>query len=384
MLFELRLARAFLFTRRTSLARFTAVVAVVTLAAGVAALIVAQAIGNGFRSELQSKILANTAHIAVFMKDESRIENWETDISKIKDLGNIDSISPGAYESAVLLGDKSTEYVVLKTDDASADGSGQEIVVSVGRELAEKSGVSPGSRLRLVVFGNDGRPHEASVTADGTFTTGLYEYDSTWIKISRPDLARLRGDTSFAPSVLNVSLKDIFSSNRTANEIRKSLGESYRVIDWQEANRPLFAALSTERRAGTMIIVLIIVIAALNITTTLALIVNERRADIAVLKTCGTRSRRIVGLFMVQGLTLAVAGVLGGVLLGSGICSVANRFELLKLPADVYSINYIPLRIEPISVALTGAASLVIGMIATLYPAIRASRTRPLELLRTQ
>ena len=384
MLFELKLACAFLFARRKSLARFTAAVAVVTLAVGVAALIVAQAIGNGFRSELQTKILANTAHVAVFMKDGARIENWEAAASRIKVVKGVESVSPDAYDSAVILGERSTEYAVLKTDDTSADSNGREIVVLVGSELAEKSGVTGGDKVRLVVFGDDGQTHEASVTVGGTFATGLFEYDSTWVKISRHDLARLRGETAFTPSVLNVELKDIFRSSETANEMRASLGDGYRVIDWQEANRPLFAALRTERKAGTAVIILIIIIASLNITTTLALIVNERRADIAVLKTCGIHTLRIVRLFILQGSVLAVTGVLGGVVLGLVACAFANQFELLKLPADVYSIGYIPLHTEPASIGLTAAAAVVIGVGATLYPAIRASRSRPLELLRTQ
>jgi lipoprotein-releasing system permease protein len=132
------------------------------------------------------------------------------------------------------------------------------------------------------------------------------------------------------------------------------------------------------------VILLIIVIAAINITTTLALIVNERRADIAVLKTCGIKGRNIVSLFIVQGSLLAAGGIAAGVIIGIVACAFANHFELLRLPADVYSINYIPLRIEPFSVALTAAAAFVISVAATLYPAIRASGARPLELLRTQ
>ena len=384
MLFELKLARAFLFTRRRSLARFTAAVAVVTLTVGVAALIVAQAIGNGFRNELQTKILTNTAHIAVFMKDGSRIDNWEAASFKIKDLKGVESVSPDAYDSAVLLGERSTEYAVLKTDDRAADSNGEEIVVTVGSELAEKSGVTSGDKVRLVVFGDDGQTRESSVMVGSTFATGLYEYDSTWIKISRIDLARIRGEIAFAPSVLNIELKDIFRSREAANEIRNILGESYRVIDWQEANRPLFAALSAERRTGTAVIVLIIVIASLNITTTLTLIVNERRADIAVLKTCGIQTRNIVGLFVLQGSLLAATGVLGGVILGVVSCAFANHFELLKLPADVYSIAYIPLVIEPASVGLTAVGAFLIGTFATLYPALRSSKSRPLDLLRTQ
>jgi lipoprotein-releasing system permease protein len=347
-------------------------------------LIVAQAIGNGFRNKMQTKILANTAHIAVFIKDGSRIENWKRAISEIEGIKNVKSVSTGAYESAVLLGNRATEYAVLKTDDVAASNAGQKIAVSVGSELAERSGVTPGSEVRLVVFGNNGQTREATVMVSGTFATGLYEYDSTWIRISPDGLARLRGEPAFTPSVLSVSLIDIFRSDQTASEMRKLLGESYRVIDWQEANRPLFAALSAERRAGTAVIILIIIIAAVNITTTLALIVNERRADIAVLKTCGIKGRNVVILFVLQGSLLTAGGVVAGIITGIGTCALANHFELLSLPAGVYSINYIPLLIEPVSVVLTTAAALAIGVAAALYPAIRASRAKPLELLRTQ
>ena len=284
----------------------------------------------------------------------------------------------------MVLGEKATEYAVLKTDDIAAGNDGEKIAVTVGSEIAERTGAVQGSEVRLVVFGDNGQTREATVLVIGTFTTGLYEYDSTWIRISRNDLARLRGETAFTPSVLNVSLKDMFRSDETTNEMRNIFGENYRVIDWQEANRPLFAALSAERRAGTAVIILIIIIAAVNITTTLALIVNERRADIAVLKTCGIRGRNIVGLFILQGSLLTAGGIVAGVIVGVAACAAANQFELLRLPAGVYSINYIPLRIEPLSVTLTATVAFAIGVAATLYPAIRASGAKPLELLRTQ
>ena len=164
--------------------------------------------------------------------------------------------------------------------------------------------------------------------------------------------------------------------------MKKVLGSSYTTVDWQEANRPLFTALALERRIGIVIIGLIIFIAALNITTTLILVVMERRRDIAILNTMGATTRSIMSIFVIEGAIVGVLGAVGGVVLGAIAVLVANRFQLISLPADVYSISNVPLNLDFRDVALAALVALVLSIIATVYPARAAARIRPAEMLR--
>jgi lipoprotein-releasing system permease protein len=153
-------------------------------------------------------------------------------------------------------------------------------------------------------------------------------------------------------------------------------------VDWREANRPLFEALALERRTVALIIMLITVVAALNITTTLALVVVERRADIAVLSTVGARAPSVTLLFMIEGAVIGAAGAAAGVAVGLAACYFAERFQLVRLPADVYSLSAVPLHPHASDVLTAALAAFAVSLLATLYPAWQAARVRPAEVLR--
>ncbi|MDQ3133016.1 MAG: ABC transporter permease [Acidobacteriota bacterium] len=392
MSFELKLALKYFRAKRKSLARFTSIVAVVGIAAGVAALIIAQALSNGFSREMRDKILANTAHVSIFSVDGSEISDWSAIKKNLQKDENIVAVTPTAYESAVLLSANATDYVILRTEDRAAKVENQtgEIwnyelkTISIGAELAKKSGLKSGDEAEIVTLEKDDEPKRTRVRVKDVFQTGLYEYDSTWVYIAPEDFARLRGKRNFTPTVLNVSVADIYKSDETARKIRESLSENFRVIDWQEANRPLFAALSLERKVALAIISLIIFIAALNITTTLALLVNERRLDIAILRTCGAKTRNLMKIFLLEGLLLAFSGIFTGVIFGLLSCFIGNYFRLVNISAEVYSLAYIPLRPDLTSVLLIVLITFILCLLAVLYPAFRASRIKPLENLRNQ
>jgi lipoprotein-releasing system permease protein len=159
---------------------------------------------------------------------------------------------------------------------------------------------------------------------------------------------------------------------------------NYKVVDWQEANQPLFAALSLERRVALAIISLIIFVAALNITTTLALLVSERRLDIAVLRTCGARARNLVFIFLLEGLLLGSVGIFCGVVLGLVGCFAGNYFEAVSLSKEVYSLSYVPFRPNLENILMIIFIALLLCLAATVYPASKASRIKPLENLRQQ
>ena len=410
MSFELKLAWRYARARRKSLTRFTSFVAVVGIAAGVASLIVAQSLARGFADEMQEKILANTAHVTVFSKDETEISDWRAAKEKIETLENVRTVSPTTYANAVVIGETATSYAILRVQSQSNAECGMRIAelktegkkpttdnqtenpqsairntqseVLLGARLAEKLNLKTGDEAEIVTFENDGASITTFFRVKDVFQTGLYEYDSTWIYISPENFARLAGRTEFTPTILSVSVKDIYRANETAEKIREKLGENFKVVDWQQANQPLFAALSLERKVALAIISLVIFIAALNITTTLALLVNERKFDIAVLRTCGARSKSLILIFLFEGLFLGFAGIFGGVVSGLLACFAGNYFKIISLSAEVYSLSYIPLHPNFTNILLIIFVAFALCLAATVYPAVRASRVKPLENLR--
>lgn len=387
--FEFWLVLKYFRARRGQLARFTTFAAIAGIACGVAGLIAAQALTEGFRRELREKILGNHTHVAVFRTDGAEIENWQELEIDLKKVENVAEIAPTVYQSALLTSDSNTVYCVLRvTNDATREktqgDSSTAIEIELGTELAEKLQLNLGDEAEIVLPPPAGEvfPIKFRARASGVFRTGIYDYDATWIRLAPGDLARVSGQQNFAPTVLNVSLKDPDGVAETAGTIRASLPPEYKVLDWREANRPLFAALDLEKKVALAIFALIAGIAALNITTTLALLVQERRLDIAVLRTCGARARNLTTMFLLEGLFLGATGVLFGVVLGLMACFTANYFKIISLPPDVYAISSVRLTPSSIDVGLTVFAALLLSLAATVYPAWRAARIKPLENLR--
>ncbi len=387
MSFELKLALKYFRARRKSLARFTSLVAVVGIAAGLASLILANALARGFSDEMQDKILANTAHISIFNNDGTEILNWRGIKANLEKSVNIKEITATTYESAFIIGNDSSSYAILRVVQ-SQEQSGTRIVelgmVAVGAKLAEKLGLQVGDKAEIITLENQIEPKRTKIIVKDTFQTGLYEYDSSWIYISPDDFAKITEKKEFTPTILSISVKDIYQADKIADEIRFNLGENFKVVDWQEANQPLFAALSLERKVALAIISLIIFIAALNITTTLALLVNERRLDIAILRTCGAKTSSLTFIFLIEGLLLGFVGIFFGVILGLLGCIVGNYFKIIRLSAEVYSLNYISFHPQFVSILLIIFITFLLCLTATVYPALKASRIKPLENLRTQ
>lgn len=378
MSFELKIAWRYFRARRKSLARFTAVIAVVGIAAGAAALILANALAKGFADEMQNKILANTAHVSIFSADGAAIFDWNLLKEKIETLENVEKIAPTAYENSLIIGANETNYAILKVQTPT-DLKGSQI--AVGKKLAEKLNLKIGDAAEIATIENQ-TPVRVSVAQ--IFQTGLYDYDATWIRITPENYARLHKQTDFTPTVLDVSVRDIYRADETAKAIRENLGEKYKVVAWQEANQPLFAALSLERKVALSIIGLIVFIAALNITTTLALLVNERRLDIAVLRTSGATAKSLILIFLLEGFFISFAGIFTGVLLGLLGCFLGNHFKLISLSEEVYSLNQIRFAPDLTSILSTIFGVFLLCFIAAFYPAWKASKIKPLENLRRQ
>jgi lipoprotein-releasing system permease protein len=411
MPFEIFLAFRYLRSRRRKrMARVTALLAMVGIAFGVSALIVALALANGFRDELRDKILRGTAHITVLRADGQPMPNYREISERISKVEGVVTAAPTTYEGAVLNGQKASAYAVLRGLDRESQTSKFELQrsliegtsdslfastlsetneprlpnVIVGSELARRTGLHVGDAAEIIPAGASlaaGKPIVRHVQVAGIFRSGLFEYDSTWILLSFERAAAYAGASQSA-TVLSVEVRDIYVVKRIARDLRDALGKDYTTIDWEEANQPLFTALALERRVGLLIIGLVVLLAALNITSTLILVVVERRSDIAILRSLGARAISIMGIFMIEGAVIGLLGAALGMGLGKVVCVAGNHYNLVRLPADVYSISSVPFNTHPRDLILAGLIAFLLSLLATIYPAQAAARVRPIELLK--
>jgi lipoprotein-releasing system permease protein len=403
MPYELFLAFRYLRARhKQRLARVTAFAAVIGIAMGVAALIVALALSNGFRDEMRDKILQGTAHINVLKSDGYPITNNASITAQIRQIEGVTNASPTTYDGAVARGPRASGYAVLRgIAESSAEarslrqwldsgslfdysGTDTEPQVVIGDDLANRLGLSVGDVFQVVPAGsgvNSSNLTTRRVRVRGIFHSGLFEYDSTWIYLPLETAAAFTPDNHSA-SIISVQVKDVDDVKRTAEQISSKLGSSYKTVDWQQANQPLFTALALERRMGLFIIGLIIAIAALNITTMLILVVVERRRDIAILSALGAMRKGIMLVFIIEGAVVGSVGALSGVLVGLLVCSIGNHYKLVSLPADVYSISNVPLHSRIGEVVIAAIVAFVLSVLATIYPARAAAKMRSVEILR--
>jgi lipoprotein-releasing system permease protein len=382
MSFEFKLAWKYFRAKRRSLARFTSFAAVIGIACGVASLIIAQSLARGFQIEMQDKILQNTAHITVFRKDGTEINDFARLKTKLEKLENVREINGTTYENSLIITDDHTNYAVLRGIQNSKFKfqNSDEINVEIGAELAEKMSLEIGDEADILLTSRK----TSRVKIANIFRTGLYEYDSTWIYISFADLAKLKEREVCYPTMLNVITADIYSVKQTGEKLRENLSDEYKIVDWQEANQPLFTALSLEKKVTFAVILLITLVASLNITTTLALLVSERRSDIAILRTCGAKTKSLMLIFLLEGLFLGLFGIIFGVILGLISCGLSNYFKLISLNTEVYSLASVSLYPNALEVLRIVVITFLISISATIFPAWKASKIKPSENLRLQ
>lgn len=398
MPYEVFLAFRYLRSRnKRKLARATSIAAILGVCMGVAALIVALALSNGFRSEMREKILQGTAHLSVIRTDGRPIENHSELAPRLRQVDGVVSASATTYDGTLAYGPKESGYAVIRgvENESGQAAQAQRWLVEgsfaplfessvtpgvvVGSEFASRIGVSVGETFHIAAPGIQGiRP---TLRVAGIFRSGLFEYDSTWIYVDFKTANALT-DADHTASVMTVQVQDADNVKQVAANVSKVLGNAYTIVDWQQANQPLFAALALERRMGLFIIGLIIAIATLNITTMLILVVAERRRDIAILNALGARRLGVMLLFVIEGAVVGAVGAVAGVLLGVVACFIGNYFKLVSLPADVYSISNVPLISKPAEMFLAALVAFLLSVLATIYPARAASRMRPVEALR--
>ena len=401
MPYEFFLAFRYLRSRhKRRLARVTAFAAIVGIAMGVAALIVAFALANGFRNEMRDKILQGTAHISILRSDGLPISNHESIAARVRQVSGVVDASPTTYDGALANGATGSTYVVLRGVDTATgrstlpsrwirEGSFEALFQSkaddiipqgvIGNELATRLGVKTGDTIQLML--PNGANSSRRLKVAGIFSSGLFEFDSTWIYLPLETVSAFSG-ANHAAVVVSVQVANVDDVKSVAAAIRSNVGSDFRTVDWQDANQPLFSALALERRMGLFIIGLIIVIAVINITTMLILVVVERRRDIAILNALGATRPSVMALFLIEGGVVGAIGAVSGVVLGLVVCVIGNHYKLVSLPADVYSISNVPLTAGIREVVLSAVLAFALSVLATIYPALVASRLRPAETLR--
>lgn len=395
--------------RKQSFISLITIISVVGVAVGVMALIVVLAVMTGFTDEFRAKILGVNSHI-VIQKFGGEITDPAPVRAKILATPGVIGATPYIYTQALITGGEGGTGAVLRgidpdtastvtslekhlTQGSLADlksrptqsGSRPVPGIIVGRDLARQLNIAVGDRVKLISPSGPLTPmgiipRLKACRLVGIFETGMYEYDSSLIYVSL-DTARDFLNLSEGVHGIEVRLDDIYAADRIARQIEAELGSSYVAKDWIRLNKNLFSALSLEKTALSIIVALIVLVAAFNIVSTLIMVVMEKSRDIAILKAMGATSAKIMRIFIYEGLVIGVTGTILGVLGALGLCELLSRYHFIKLP-DVYPMSTLPVKILPWDITLIALSAVLITFLATLYPSWQASRVEPAEALR--
>ena len=413
MSFELFIALRYLRAKRRQAAVSVITgVAVAGIAVGVAALLVALALATGFREEVQDKILGGTAHLNLLKPDNSGIADYRALSERVGKVAGVKAAAATMYDQVLLSANERQEPAILKGVDLSAtDNAANEVFattiegdpkdllpaqttepepsldgVIVGRELARVMNLRRGdvvtaysAKTRLTPVGTT--PLTAQFRVVGISASGLYEYDAHWAYVSLAAAQRLNGEGDVA-GVIQMKVNDLYAVKEIGQRVLAATGEGFMTQNWQELNRSLFAAFKLQQSLIIAFFSLLIAIAALNIITTLTMAVIEKQGDIAILRAQGATPRSISKIFMLQGVMIGVIGAVLGVILGLGLSWLANRYRLVSIPAEIYSISHITLKVRALPCALIALLAVGISFLATIYPARAAAKVQPVEALR--
>jgi lipoprotein-releasing system permease protein len=404
MNYEFFIARRYLTAKRKQ--AFISVITFISILGitiGVMALIIAIALITGFQSDVQDKILGSTAHIMVQgLFREEGLKDYPQLMEKIKSREGVVSVSPVVYNYVLITGPYQTTPGILRGVDFKQEQESSEWFrdlegsipqpgqkrpgIILGRDLALNIGAGIGDAVSILapsfrLSPTALIPRQKQFTVTGIFYTGLYEFDNATALISLPEAQKLfkLGDRV---SMIQVRISNIFDADKVADRIRAVLPADAYVTTWMEMNKPLFSALKLEKNLLFLTITLIVFVAALNIVATLILMVMDKTRDIGILLAMGATSRNIRKIFFFQGAMIGVIGTAIGTALGLLWNWLANTFELIKIPGDIYHIAYVPFRLKPLDLALIIGVALLISFFSTLFPAHRASKVDPVVALK--
>ena len=418
MSFELFVGLRYLRARRKqALISVVTFISITGVTLGVMAMMVVLAVMTGFGADIKSKILGANAHIRV-MSRTGQIDQHEEVMKKIEAVEGVEATAPFIYSQVMLRQGSLVSGAVLRGIDPSRAGRVVDLEKSVkdtdlralarpinsqtrakegreappgiilGKELSRLLAAYPGDEVYVISpFGGSltpigGRiPHMKKFRVAGLFDSGMYDYDTSFAYVSIESAQQF---LRIGQSVHGIEVKvdDIYSVDKISGAVLESLGTAYWAQDWMQMNKNFFSALKLEKVVMFIILVLIILVAAFNIISTLIMMVMEKTKDIAILKSMGASSKSIMKIFMLDGLVIGSIGTTLGIIGGSVVCFLLKRYEFIKLPSDVYYISTLPVRVQVADVALIALSAIAISFLATLYPSYQASRLDPAAAIR--
>jgi lipoprotein-releasing system permease protein len=412
MRFELFLATRYLKAkRRQAVVGVVTAISIAGVAAGVAALIIALAITNGMKRDLQDRLLGSSAHIQIMRIKGDGIKNWRPLLEKLRKVPHVTAASPGLYEQVlvtrgardggalvegILPAEESTVSDILNTAAPNSVRTLQphsgptrnqaRPPIILGSDLAETVGASVGDTVMVISpqgemspFGTI--PKYQPFRLAGIFHSGFYQYDMQMGFLSLADAQTLFDEPDLL-SVISFKIDDPDRAPEVARALEQAAGPGFMTTNWMEQNRELFRALKEEQVVTFIIITLIVIVAALNILIALTMMVMEKTRDIAVMMSYGVEPAQIRRIFLLQGFLISIIGTAIGIALGYTGAWAGGHYHFIKLSASVYSIDTLPFAPRPIDAVIVSVVSIGISLLATLYPSSTAARVLPAEALR--
>jgi lipoprotein-releasing system permease protein len=397
--------------QKNSFVSFISLVSIIGIALGVAALITVLSVMNGFQKEIRGKIIGVTAHMQI-ADASGMLPNWLSIATKTKQLSaQILAYAPYVDGQALVSFEGSVSGVLVRgiepKFEQGVEDIGSHMVkgnpdsltpgkfnVIIGAGLARQLGVAVGDKITLIT--PDGQvtpagmlPRLKQFTVSGIFNIHMFEYDNSLALIDLNDAQAL---FKMPGSVSGIRLKvaDVMQTQQIKQHLEKTLPENLIITDWIDQHQNYFAAVELEKKMMFVILTLIVAVAAFNLVSTLVMTVNDKKADIAILRTMGASKKNIMNIFMIQGglsgIIGTVSGTLLGLLLASYVGQIVHIIELIShtklIHADVYLIDYLPSQIIPSDVISIFLVSIFLSIFATLYPSRSAANTNPVEALR--
>ncbi|HEX4651408.1 MAG TPA: FtsX-like permease family protein [Granulicella sp.] len=428
MRFELFIAARYLRAkRRQAVVGVITAISVIGVAAGVASLIIALAITNGMRRDLQDRLVGSTAHVELMRVAADGIRDWRPLLTRLRGLPHVTAAAPGLYGQVlisrgarsgggliegIIPADERTVSDLLKNLIAGSTEALQPAAGSAGSvdgngASAEASAAALSSPMPPIVIGSDMADNLGAQVGDtvlvtspqgeltplgivpkyerfmvvGIFKSGFYQYDSSYAFMRLTDAQRLFSEPDLV-SVIAFKVDDLYKANVIGREIEQAAGKGFQTTNWMEQNVELFRALKLEQVVSFIVLALIVCVAALNILIALTMMVMEKTRDIAVLMSFGVRAEQVRRIFLLQGLLISVIGTVLGLILGYTLSWLGGHYRFIHLDASVYSIDYLPFAPRFMDAVIVAAVSLGVSLIATLYPSASAARVLPAESLR--
>jgi lipoprotein-releasing system permease protein len=396
--------------RRNRFISFISGVSILGIALGVAALIIVLSVMNGFQREVRDRMLNVIAHVELLDYAGQALPDWQATAAKAKQNPEVIGAAPFVASQSLIARGEDMRGAIIRgispAEEATVTGLGAQLKdgafaqlqpgawnIVLGTELARQLGVGVGDKITVVAPGGQVTPAGVlprlkSFNVVGTFTAGHYEYDSGLALVHVDDAALLF--RTGGPTGVQLKLRDVHDARRIAAELQQVVGPNLLVRDWTRSHAAWFDAVEIEKRLMSIILTLIVAVAAFNLVSTLVMTVTDKQSDIAILRTLGASPRSIMGIFMVQGAVSGVIGTLSGVLLGLLVAFnvdvivpfIEHVLNVSFLPGSIYVITQMPSDPQRDDIIPIAVVSLVLSFLATLYPSWRASRVQPAEALR--